>query len=421
MLNRFPIDKASSEPTRRACLKGAAGFALAALGGLNQVAQAATATTPGTTVSGETVAALPAGELGTVFAYVGCRTTKERNARGEGINVYRVDPATGAWTHVQLLKDLVNPSFLAFDAKQRFLYSVHGDSGEVSAFGIDGATGEISFLNQQSTGGKNPVHLTVDPTNRYLLVANYATGSLATLPIGSDGKLDDMTSLAELPGTPGPHKVEQASSHPHNIPYDADRGFLVVPDNGLDRVFVFKLDPNDGKLVPNDPPSVVTRSGSGPRHVVFHPTAGYAYVVNELDSTVTAYAYDRAKGVLEPRQILTTLPAAFTGENRAAGIGITPTGRFLYASNRGHNQIAIFAIDQATGLLTPAGWESTQGKMPRFFTLDLSGEFLYAANEATDTIVGFRVDGTSGKLTPIGTVVQTGSPVCIVFRTISKA
>src|SRR3954469_20210287 len=220
-------------------LKGAAGFALAALGGLNQVAQAATATTPGAAVSGETIAASPAGEPGTVFAYVGCRTTKEGNARGEGIKVYRVDPAAGTWTHVQLLKDLVNPSFLTFDAKQRFLYSVHGDSGEVSAFGIDGATGEISFLNQRSTGGKNPVHLTVDPTNRYLLVANYATGSLATLPIGGDGKLGELINLAELPGTPGPHKVEQASSHPHNIPYDADRGFLIVPDKGLDRVFVF--------------------------------------------------------------------------------------------------------------------------------------------------------------------------------------
>jgi len=279
-------------------------------------------------------------------------------------------------------------------------------------------TGEIGFLNRQSCGGKNPVHLTVDPTNRYLAVANYATGSLATLPIGNDGKLGEVIGLVELPGTPGPHKVEQAASHPHNIPYDADKGFLVVPDKGLDRIFVFKFDSNEGKLVPNDPPSITTRSCSGPRHVVFHRTAGYAYVVNELDSTVTAYDYDRATGSLKPKQIVTTLPAAFTGENRAAGIGITPAGTFLYASNRGHDHIAIFAIDQATGLLTSNGWESTQGKMPRFFTLDPSGKLLYAANEATDTIVGFRIDSASGKLTPFGTVAQTGSPVCIVFRTI---
>ena len=242
------------------------------------------------------------------------------------------------------------------------------------------------------------------------MVANYATGSLATLPIDSDGKLGEVTGLVQLPGTPGPHKVEQASSHPHNIPYDPQQGHLVVPDKGLDRVFVFKLDPEQGTLVPNDPPSVATRSGSGPRHVVFHPTAGYAYVINELDSTVTAYNYDRATGSLEPKQIVTTLPDTFIGENRAAGIGITPSGKFLYASNRGLNQITIFAIDQATGMLTSVGWESTSGKMPRFFTLDPSGKFLYAANEATDTIVGFRIDEKSGKLAPLGTSPRPEAP-----------
>jgi 6-phosphogluconolactonase len=410
MTKRPVTDSTSSEPTRRACLKGVAGFALAALGGLDQVAQAATN-------PGEAAVPTRTDGPGAMLAYVGCRTTKERNARGEGINVYRVDPATGAWTHVQLLKDLVNPSFLAFDTKQRFLYSVHGDNGEVSAFSTDEYTGEITFLNQQSCGGKNPVHLTVDQTNSYLMVANYATGSLATLPIDSDGRLGEVTGLVELPGTPGPHKVEQVSSHPHNIPYDTQQSHLVVPDKGLDRIFVFKLDPEKGTLMPNDPPSVATRSGSGPRHVVFHPTAGYAYVINELDSTVTAYNYDRTTGSLEPKQVLTTLPDTFIGENRAAGIGITPSGKFLYASNRSLNQIAIFAIDQTTGKLTSAGWESTQGKMPRFFTLDPSGKFLFAANEATDTIVGFRIDEKSGKLEPLGVVAQTGSPVCIVFRT----
>lgn len=409
------IDNASPEPTRRACLKGVAGFALAALGGLNQAARAAAIPEQSMPEEEATVPA-PGVEPGALLAYVGARTTKERNARGEGINVYRVDPATGGWTHIQLLKDLVNPSYLAFDTKQRYLYSVHGDGNEVSAFSTDEYSGEITFLNRQSCGGKNPVHLTVDPTNSYLMVANYATGSLATLPIDSDGRLGEISGLVQLPGTPGPHKVEQASSHPHNIPYDPEQSHLVVPDKGLDRVFVFKLDPDQGTLVPNDPPSIATRSGSGPRHVVFHPTAGFAYVINELDSTVTAYDYDRITGSLEPKQIMTTLPASFTGENRAAGIGITPAGKFLYASNRGHNQIAIFAIDQTTGLLSSVGWESTRGKMPRFFTLDPSGKFLYAANEATDTIVGFRIDENSGKLAPFGTVAHTGSPVCIVFR-----
>jgi 6-phosphogluconolactonase len=415
MIKRFMTDNASSEPTRRACLKGVAGFALAALGGLNQAAHAATI--PEASMPEEAKVQALAGEPGAMLAYVGSRTTKERNARGDGINVYRVDTATGAWTHVQLLKDLVNPSFLAFDTKQRYLYSVHGDGEEVSAFSTDEYSGELTFLNRQSCGGKNPVHLTVDQTNSHLMVANYATGSLATLPIDSDGRLGEVTGLVQLPGSPGPHKVEQASSHPHNIPFDPQQGHLVVPDKGLDRIFVFKLDPDQGTLVPNDPPSVATRSGAGPRHVVFHPTAGFAYVVNELDSTVTTYNYDRVAGSLEPKQILTTLPATFTGENRAAGIGITPSGKFLYASNRGFNQISIFAIDQATGMLSSVGWESTRGKTPRFFTLDPSGKFLYAANETSDTIVGFRIDENTGKLASIGTVAQTGSPVCIVFRT----
>ena len=414
MNDRPVFDSPSSKTTRRTCLKGVAGFALAALGGLDQVAQAAA---PEAAIPKEAAAPTRAGGAETMLAYVGCRTTRERNARGEGINVYRVDTATGAWTHVQLLKDLVNPSYLAFDAKQQFLYTVHGDGGEVSAFSTDKDTGEIAFLNRQSCGGKNPVHLTVDPTNSHLMVANYASGTLATLPIDSDGSLGEVTGLVQLPGTPGPHKVEQASSHPHNIPYDAQQGRLVVPDKGLDRVFVFKLDPEQGTLVPNDPPSVATRSGSGPRHIAFHPTAGYAYVINELDSTVTAYTYDRATGSLEPKQIVTTLPDTFTGENRAAGIGITPSGKFLYASNRGLNQISIFAIDQTTGMLTSVGWEPTRGKVPRFLTLDPSGKFLYAANEATDTIVGFRIDEKSGKLASLGTVATTGSPVCIIFRT----
>jgi 6-phosphogluconolactonase len=414
MSERPVTDSASSKTTRRACLKGAAGFALAALGGFDQAAQA---TVPKAAVPEEAGAPAQKGGPEAMLAYVGCRTTKERNARGEGINVYRVDPATGAWTHVQLLKDLVNPSYLAFDTKQSFLYSVHGDGGEVSAFSTDKETGELTFLNQQSCGGKNPVHLTVDPTNSHLMVANYATGSLATLPIDSDGRLGEMTGLVQLPGAPGPHKVEQASSHPHNIPYDAQQGHLIVPDKGLDRVFVFKLDPEQGTLVPNDPPSIATRSGSGPRHVAFHPTAGYAYVINELDSTVTAYDYDRATGSLEPKQIVTTLPDTFVGENRAAGIVIMPSGKFLYASNRGLNQISIFAIDHATGMLTSVGWEATGGKVPRFLTFDPSGKFLYAANEATDTIVGFRIDEKSGKLASLGTIAKTGSPVCIVFRT----
>ena len=354
-----------------------------------------------------------AAKSGAIYAYVGCRTTKERNARGEGINVYRVDPSSGAWTHVQLVGNLVNPSFLAFDRQQNFIYSVHGDFSEVSAFKINKQTGELSFLNRQSTEGKNPVHLVVDPTNRFLVVSNYATGTLALLPIQTDGTLGPVKDLVKLPGNPGPHKVEQTISHPHHNPLDPAERFIITPDKGLDKIFTFRVDAESGKLIAG--PSVETRETSGPRHVVFHPNKTYAYVINELDSTVTLYRYKAERGELEAVQILTTLPATFPGNNRASEIAVSTSGRFLYASNRGHDSIAIYAVDQATGMLTSVGWESTRGKNPRFFSLDPSGAFLYAANENSDTIVTFRVDPTAGTLSPTGQVIKTGSPVCIIF------
>ncbi|WP_084164774.1 lactonase family protein [Skermanella stibiiresistens] len=394
--------------SRRAYLKGAVG--LAAVG--------AAALLPGGTRAAES--AIPAGTTPSAkprFAYVGCRTTKERNARGEGIGVYQVDASTGAWAPVQLLKDLVNPSFLAFDPTQRFLYTVHGDQGEVSSFAINDRTGELTLLNTASSGGKNPVHLTTDPSGRFLIVANYATGGVATLAIGADGKLGDIVDLVPLAGTPGPHKVEQASSHPHQVAYDPTRDVLAVPDKGLDAVFTFRLDAEKGKLVPAGAGSVTARSTSGPRHIAFGPSGTHAYVVNELDSTVTTYAYDASAASLKPLQILSTLPATFTGENRAGGIVMAPSGRFLHATNRGHNHVAIFGVDPRTGLLQSAGWEPTRGKMPRFITLDPSARFLYAANETTDTIVGFQVDAATGALTALEPAVQTGSPVCVVFKT----
>ena len=352
---------------------------------------------------------------GPMWVYVGSRTTKERNSRGEGINVYRMDPESGNWTHVQLVKDLVNPSFLAFDRQQRFLYSVHGDSSEVNAFRIDKQTGQLTRLNEQSTQGKNPVHLVVDPTNRFLIVGNYATGTLATLPINTDGSLGPVADLAKMSGEPGPHKTQQMSSHPHHVPLDRSGRFIVVPDKGLDKVFVYRLDAASGKLLANDPPSVKARSGVAPRHIDFHPGMPYAYVINELESTITTYRFDGERGELKPLQVVSTLPSTFTGDNTGAEIFVAPSGKFVFGSNRGHDSIVTLAIDQANGMLTPVAWESSQGAGPRFFALDPAGTFLYAANENSHTIVTFRVDQTTGKLTPTGHVVKTGSPVCIVF------
>jgi len=348
-----------------------------------------------------------------MFAYVGSRTTEERQARGNGINVFRVDRSSGAWTHVQLVKDLVNPSFLSLDRRQAFLYSVHGDLSDVRAFKIDRKTGKLAFLNQQSTQGHNPVHLAVDPTNRYLIISNYATGTLALLPIHADGSLAPVKELVKLKGDPGPHRVEQNSSHPHHNPVDPSGRFMVIPDKGLDRVFTFFMDTEKGKLIAG--PSISVREASGPRHVVFHPHKTYAYIVNELDSTVTTCCYNAEQGELKPIQILTTLPATFSGNSRAAEIAITPSGCFVYASNRGHDSIAIYAVDQETGMLSCVGWKSSQGKNPRFFAIDPSGSFLYAANETSDTIITFRIDQDTGMLNPTGQITTIGSPVCIVF------
>ncbi len=350
-----------------------------------------------------------------MFVYVGSRTTKERNARGEGISVYRMDPASGDWTPIQLVKDLVNPSFLALDREQRFLYTVHGDFSEVSSFRVDGKTGHLTFLNRQSTEGTNPAHLVVDPSNRFVVIANYATGTVATLPIKSDGSLAPVCDLVALPGEPGPHRVQQQSSHPHHVPFDRTGRFIVVPDKGLDKVFVFRLDSGSGKLKPNDPPLVQTREGAAPRHVDFHPSAPYAYVINELDSTVTTYRYDAQHGTLHPLQIVSSLPQDYTGNNTGAEIVFSPSGRYVYASNRGHDSIALFDVDAATGLLNARGWQPTGGKGPRFFALDPSGAFLFAANELSDTITAFRVDQDTGKLTATNQLIGTGSPVCIAF------
>jgi len=350
------------------------------------------------------------------FAYVGCYTTKERNGRGEGINVYRIDPASGSWTHVQLLKDVVNPSWLTFDQRRRFLYSAHGDGGEATAYQIDEPSGRLTILNRQATSGKNGVRLAVDPANRYVVLANYSSGTVAVLPINADGSLGPLSDLPSLPGKPGPHRTEQASSHPHDVLFDPLGRYIVVPDKGLDAVFVFALDPSRGKLVPADTPSVASRAGAGPRHVAFHPSKACAYVINELDSTITTYRFDAERGGLSPLQVISTLPPAFTGNSTTSEIVVAPSGRFVYGSNRGHDSLSIFAVDDGSGVLSPIGWEPTQGKTPRFFAIEPSGTFLYAANQDSDTIVAFRLDGASGRLTPTGHVVKAGSPVSIVFR-----
>lgn len=348
-----------------------------------------------------------------MYAYVGSRTTRERNARGDGISVYRVDASNGALSLVQVVGDLVNPSYLALAQSDSRLYTVHGDQSEVSAFRVDRATGQLSFLNRQSTEGRNPVHLTSDAGGRRLIVTNHIGASVAVLPVAADGSLGNVMQVLPFSGPLGPHRIEQQQAKPHFNLFDPSGRFVIVPDKGLDRVFSFRFDGHH--LTPSSPPFVQAREGAGPRSLVFHPGRPFVYVVNELDSTVTAYRFDTDTGELTPLQIVSTLPSRFTGNSRAAGITIDAPGCTLYASNRGHDSIAVFRVDAETGLLDFAAAESSAGRTPRFFTLSPDGRLLYALNEDSDTIVTFAVDAATGRLTPTGTVVACGSPVCMVF------
>ena len=357
----------------------------------------------------------PPARPGARFAYVGSFATSTRGARGEGLSAYRIDPESGRWARVQLLSNVVNPGYLAIDPRRPVLYAVQPVANEVSAFAINDQTGEVALINRRPSGGDDPSHVAADPAGRFLAVANYVAGNVEVLPINADGSLGAPTDAVAMKGELGPHRTEQPGPHPHQCQFEPGGRFLVVPDKGLDRLFVFRIDGTTGRLVPADPPFTRTRSGAGPRHIAFHPSLPYAWVINELDSTVTAYRFSAA-GALEPTQIVPSLPSTYTGNNTGAAIVVSPSGRFVYASNRGHDSVAILRVDESSGMLSPAGWESTKGSTPRCIALDPAGTRLFAANQRSDTIVEFDVDQATGALAATGRIVVANTPVCIVFR-----
>ena len=354
-----------------------------------------------------------------MFAYVGSRTSRERNARGEGLSVFRMDPQTSRLALVQVVGELVNPSFLALNRGGDRLYSVHGDQQEVSAFRVHPVVGTLSFLNRQSCQGRNPVHLALDPTERYLVVSNHLTGELAVMPVEVDGSLGEVTQRVPLEGQPGPHRVEQPFSKPHFNPFDPSGQWVVVPDKGLDRLFSFRF--SEGQLHPADVPWVDTREAAGPRHVAFHPACPWAYAVNELDSTVTSYRFDAATGQMTPLQILSALPDTCTGNSRASEILVAPDGLSLYATNRGDDSVALFRIDPDSGRLTFVEATPAGGRTPRFCTLTPDGRFMFVLNEDSDSVLLFAVQPQTGRLVPTGLSVACGSPVCMVFGSVSGA
>ncbi|MFZ1158733.1 MAG: lactonase family protein, partial [Candidatus Sulfotelmatobacter sp.] len=343
------------------------------------------------------------------------------DTKSKGIYSFRYDAATGQVTPLGLAAETTNPSFVAVHPNGKFLYAVNElgnykgpNSGGVSAFAIDRATGKLTFLNELPSRGADPCYITVDKTGKFVLVANYTGGSVIVYPILEDGRLAEASSFVQHTGH-GPNAERQEGPHAHSIDLSPDNRFAFVDDLGLDELLTYKFDAAKGTLTPNDPPFAKLDPGVGPRHFALRPDGKFAYVVTEIGRNVTVFSNDAARGTFRHLQTITTLPKDFTGRNDDAEIEVLPSGKFLYASNRGHDSIAVFAIDSAKGTLTTVEIASTRGKEPRSFGIDPTGKLLFAANQKSDNIVVFKIDAKTGKLTPTGQVLAVGSPVCVKF------
>ena len=363
------------------------------------------------------MAAGPASSDYSMFVYIGTYT----GPKSQGIYVTRFDPAAGRLTSPELAAKTANPTFLALHPNRRCLYAVAETGtwggqpvGAVSAFRISPETGSLTLLNQQSSGGAGPCHLALDRTGKCLLVANYGSGSIALLPLQAEGALGQPSATIQHHGS-SLNPQRQQGPHAHFITPDPANRFLLTCDLGLDKVLLYRLDAVQGSLAPHDPPWATLEPGAGPRHLAFHPNGRWLFVINELASSLTAFAYDARGGSLKQLQSLSTLPATFAGNNSGAEVQVHPSGKFVYASNRGHDSIAAFAVESRTGRLSLVAHQSTQGKTPRHFALDPTGRWLLAENQDSDNIVVFRVDAQTGRLTPAGQEVKVGSPVCVLF------
>jgi 6-phosphogluconolactonase len=351
------------------------------------------------------------------FVYVGTYT----GPNSRGIYAFRFDAATGQAASLGLVAETVSPSFLAIDPGRKFLYAVNEvsdyqgkKSGAISAFAIDGKSGKLTFLNQVPSEGAGPCYVALDKTGKYVLVANYDSGSVAVFPVLKDGKLGEPSSVVQHSGH-GADPQRQEGPHAHEIELSSDNRFAIAADLGLDELLVYKFDPAKGTLTANDPPFGKLDPGSGPRHFAFHPSNRFLYVTNEMTSTATGFSYDAAKGTLSKLNSVSTLPESFKGSNDTAELEVHPDGGFFYVSNRGHDSIALFAIDSVTGAHKFVETVSTGGKTPRNFAIDPSGDYLFAANQKSDNIVIFKIDRKTGHLMPTGQVLQAPSPVCVSF------
>jgi len=339
----------------------------------------------------------------------------------DGVFVAELDLATGNVSEPRLAGRATNASFVAISPDHRHLYAVTEvsalggrRSGGVAAFSIVPESGALRPINEQFSGGAGPCHLVVDKGGKNVLVANYEAGSVAVLPIDERGGLKRASSVQVHRGK-GPNRERQEGPHAHSVNLDAANHFAFVADLGADKIFVYRFDPNSGKLSPNQPATVSLAAGAGPRHFAFDPTGRFAYAIDELDSTITAFWYDAENGTLSRVQVVSTLPKDFRGINTASEVAVHPSGKFVYGANRGHDSLAIFSVDPASGKLTPEGHEPTQGKTPRNFAIDPTGAFLLAANQDSDSVVVFRIDAANGRLRATGQKLRIHQPVCVRY------
>ncbi|GAB2521438.1 lactonase family protein [Spirosoma aerophilum] len=352
-------------------------------------------------------------QSGKEMMYVGTYSTRG----SEGIYVFEFDRKAGIMQPVQAVSNKKSPSFLAVHPSGNYLYSANEGAdkkGGVGAYAVDRATGKLQFLNEQSSLGDGPCHVSVDKTGKMAFISNYGGGSLAVLPIKTDGTLGAASDSVQDVGK-GPNAQRQEKSHVHSATLAPDNRFVYVANLSTDRVNIFDIDTKAAKVKPAATPYASVNPGSGPRHFTFHPNGKYAYLVEELTSTVAVFSRNAKTGALTLiDQNIKTLPADFSGQNTSADIHIDPSGKFLYQSNRGANTLAIFAIG-SDGKLTKVGDQPTEGKTPRNFLIDPKGDFVFVANQDTDNITIFRRDQKTGKLTYTGQSVKVPAPVCVIM------
>lgn len=351
---------------------------------------------------------VPASPPSEFYMLVGTYTS----GKSEGIYVYKFNSKTGDLTYVSKATGLKNPAFLSFSPNQKYVYSVGetDKNGSVNAFSFDKKNGKLTFLNSQPSNGSGPCHVTTDLTGKWVIVGNYSGGSLSVLPVEKDGKLGAGIQTIQHEGK-SVNAQRQEKPHVHSINIAPNNTDVFVPDLGIDKIVSYQLDAKTGHLSNGKPEYTTIKDGAGPRHFTFHPNGKFAYVINELDATVTAFHYK--KGGLSEFQTISTLPKDYTGQKWCADIHISPDGKFLYGSNRTHDSLVIYSIDPKTGELAYITNESVLGKTPRNFAIDPTGNFILVANQDSDNITIFKRNKQTGTLTSTGKSVEVGTPVCL--------